>query len=352
MILHFSYKLPKTPDLEKAVEQQLQKLRKRLQFFRPELVSLSGTIDESAKMGTIVALNLRLPSGQMAAQGTADRPVAAIKVAFENLVEQLGKHKERLRSEYKWPRAKSGLLSGPVPQVPFEDTVAAIKPEKVSVEDVSQYVNLNLPSLQRFVERELRYREATGRLREGQISPDEVVGEAISHALDDRSNNRPEKVSLEPWLYRLALGAIDRLANQMRPENGSVPLESQVRPARLRKAGEGNDEPKMQFHQPDETFTNENLIADMRLATPEDIAARDEMVGMVELALRTVPHEDREAFILFTMEGFTMKEIAVISNRTPEEVRASIASARDHLKKSFPAANKLKDKLVEQTKSA
>ena len=352
MILHFSYKLPRTPDLEKAVEQQIQKLRKRLQLFRPELVSLNGTIDESAKTGTNVALNLRLPSGQMAAQGTADRPVAAIKLAFENLVEQLGKHKDRLRNEYKWPRAKNGLRSGPVPQVPFEDTVAAIKPEKVSVEDVSQYVNLNLPSLQRFVERELRYREATGRLREGQISPDEVVGEAISHALDDRTNNRPEKVSLEPWLYRLSLGAIDRLANQMRPENGSVPLESQVRPARLRKAGEGNNEPMMQFHQPDETFTNENLIADMRLATPEDIAARDEMVAMVELALRTVPHEDREAFILFTMEGFTMKEIAVISNRTPDEVRTSIAAARDHLKKSFPSTNKLKDKLVEQTKSA
>ncbi len=351
MILHFSYKLSKTPDLEKAVEQQIQKLRKRLQFFRPELVSLNGTIDEGAKVGTIVALNLRLPSGQMAAQGTADRPVPAIKAAFDNLVEQLGKHKDRLRNTYKWPRAKSGLRSGPAKQVPFEETVAAVKPQKVSVEDVSQYVNLNLPSLQRFVERELRFREATGRLREGQVSPEEVVDEAISHALDD-GNHRPEKVALEPWLYRLALSSIDRLANQTRPESGSVPLESQIRPARLRKAPEGNDEPQMQFHQPDETFTNENLIADIRLATPEDIAARDEMVAMVELALRTVPHEDREAFILFTMEGFTMKEISVITNRAPEQVRASIAAARDHLRKSFPSTNKLKDKLVEQTRSA
>lgn len=351
MILHFSYKLSKTPDLEKAVEQQIQKLRKRLQFFRPELVSLNGSVDEGAKNGTIVALNLRLPSGQMAAQGAADRPISAIKLAFENLTEQLTRHKDRLRNTYKWPRGKTGLRSGPMPQVPFEDTLAAIKPEMISGEDVSTYVNLNLPSLQRFVERELRYREATGRLREGQISPEEVLGEAISHALDDH-NHRPEKVSLEPWLYRLSLSSIDRLANQMRPENGSVPLESQVRPARMRKATEGNSEPQMQFHQPDETFTNENVIADIRLMTPEDIAARDEMVAMVELALRTVPHEDREAFILFMMEGFTMKEISVISNRTPEEVQASIAAARDHLKKSFPSTNKLKDKLVGQTKSA
>jgi len=70
------------------------------------------------------------------------------------------------------------------------------------------------------------------------------------------------------------------------------------------------------------------------------------------VALGSAKREDREAFILFSMEGFTMNEIAVISNKTPEQVRASVAAARDHLRKSFPSTNKLKDKLVEQTKSA
>ncbi|HEX6879545.1 MAG TPA: hypothetical protein VF135_04205, partial [Terriglobales bacterium] len=74
MIVHFSYKLTKTPDLEKAVEQQIQKLRKRLQVFRPDLVSLYGTLDEGARTGTAVSLNLRLPSGQLVSQETADRP--------------------------------------------------------------------------------------------------------------------------------------------------------------------------------------------------------------------------------------------------------------------------------------
>ncbi len=351
MIVHFSYKLTKTPDLEKAVEQQIQKLRKRLQVFRPDLVSLYGTLDEGARTGTAVSLNLRLPSGQLAAQLTADRPTAAIKAAFESLIEQLTKHKDHLRSQYKWPRAKSGIRSGPKHQVPFEETVAAVKPAKVSGEDISAYISLNLPRLQRFVERELQYREASGRLQQGQISVEEVIDEAIAHALDD-SNERPEKVSLEPWLYRLALSSLDRLTNQTRTESGSVPLESRRPPARQRKAGEGNDEPLLQYHQPDEMFTNGDMIADMRVATPEDIAATDEMVAMVELALAKAKREDREAFILFTMEGFTMNEIALISNRSPQDVRLSIAAARDHLRKNFPSTNKLKDKLVEQTKSA
>lgn len=351
MILHFSYKLTKTPDLEKAVEQQTQKLQKRLQVFRPDLVSLYGTIDEGTRTGTAVSLNLRLPSGQLASQETADRPTAAIKAAFESLIEQLSKHKDHLRSQYKWPRTRRVANERPLAQVPFEDTVAAVKSEKISDEDVSTYVNLNLPRLQRFVERELRYREASGRLREGQISPEEVIDEAISNALDDHKE-RPEKVTLEPWLYRLATRSIDRLTNQTRTDDSSVSLEKRVPPARQRKAGEGNDEPWMQFHQPDEMFTNGDLVADYRAATPEDIAATDELVAIVEVALLTAKHEDREAFILFTMEGFTMNEIALISNRKPEEVRASIAAARDHLRKNFPSTNKLKEKLVEQTKTA
>jgi DNA-directed RNA polymerase specialized sigma24 family protein/ribosome-associated translation inhibitor RaiA len=351
MILHFSYKLTKTPDLEKAVEQQIQKLRKRLQVFRPDLVSLNGTIDEGAKGVTTVSLNLHLPSAQLAAQESADRPVAAIKAGFERLLEQLTKHKDLLRSQYKWPRVRGMAKERPLEQVPFEDTIAAVKSEKISDDDVSSYVNLNLPRLQRFVERELRYREASGRLRQGQISPNEVVDEAISHALDDHAE-RPEKVTLEPWLYRLATRSIDRLTNQTRTENGSVPLETQMSPSRQKKAGEGSDEAWMQFHQPDEMFTNGDLVADYRAATPEDIAATDEMVAMVEVALSSAKKEDREAFILFTMEGFTMNEIALITNHKPEQVRASIAAARDHLRKSFPSTNKLKDKLVEQTKSA
>ena len=69
MNVHFSYKISKTSDLEKQVKQQLEKLNKYLQVFRPELVHVKGIIEESsAREGVIVTLNLRLPSGQMAAQ--------------------------------------------------------------------------------------------------------------------------------------------------------------------------------------------------------------------------------------------------------------------------------------------
>ena len=47
MNVHFSYRLHKIPAVEKDVQHQIEKLQKRLQVFRPELVHLKG-VEEAA----------------------------------------------------------------------------------------------------------------------------------------------------------------------------------------------------------------------------------------------------------------------------------------------------------------
>jgi ribosome-associated translation inhibitor RaiA len=87
MNVHVTYKVHKTPAIEKEIGHQIEKIQKRLQVFRPELVHLKAIIDQnSARKGTLVSLNLRLPSGQLAAQEKAPSPTAAIKAAFDELV--------------------------------------------------------------------------------------------------------------------------------------------------------------------------------------------------------------------------------------------------------------------------
>src|SRR5260221_8644185 len=103
MNVHFSYRVHKTPALEREINHLIEKLEKRLQVFRPELVRLKGSVDESHTRKTpTVSPNLRLPSGQMAAQESADTAVAAVKAAAEDLLHQLSKHKEQLRNSHKW----------------------------------------------------------------------------------------------------------------------------------------------------------------------------------------------------------------------------------------------------------
>jgi RNA polymerase sigma factor (sigma-70 family) len=348
MNVHFSYKVTKTPDVEKEINQHIEKLRKRLQVFRPELIHLKGIVDEnSPREGFLVSLNLRLPSGQMASQERAPSATAALKAAFDDLLQQLTKHKDLLRNQHRWPRWRRVGRARPQPQVPFEETLAAVQPETISTDDISSYVNTNLPRLLRFVERELRYRESTDQIAPETISVEEVIDETIANAMGD-GIEKPEKLALEPWLYHLARRAMDDLAARATGGEEGVPLQ---RNARERNVG-GTDEARLQYHQPDEQLIAQDVIADPSVATPEDIAASDEMVTLVEAALLGATAEDREAFLLYAVEGFTVDEITAITGRKAEEVRQGVVRAREHLRKSIPDPNQFRDKLLQETKSA
>ena len=350
MNVHISYKVPKSPDLEQQINQCTEKLRRRLQVFRPDLVHLHAILEEGAvRAGFDVHLDLRLPSGDLAARQQSKQLDAAIKGAFEDLLQQVGKHKDRLRAQHQWPNRRRSAKTREVPQVPFEQTVAAVQPAAISDDDISHYVNASLPRLQRFVDRELRFRENNGELRPYQLSSREVISEAIANALDHEE--KPEKLAIEPWLYRLSLRAIRDLAHRSTEDIESVHLEDLPR-GRESEMGQGSDEPMLQFHQPDESITSENLIPNRGVATPEESAASDEMVRMIVLALLGTKTEDREAFLLYGIEGFTVDEISVISSRTGDAVRVSIKTAREHLKKNLPAPVALKDKLLQNTKLA
>src|SRR5437868_4308459 len=133
MNVHISYKVHKTPDIEKEINHHIEKLGKRLQVFRPDLIHLKGVIEQnSPREGFIISLNLRLPSGQMAVQHSAATANTALKAAFEDLLQQLNKHKAQLRNTRNWPRWRRVENERPQPQVPFETTLAAVKTPTIS----------------------------------------------------------------------------------------------------------------------------------------------------------------------------------------------------------------------------
>jgi len=341
MNVHFSYKISKTADLEKQTQHQLEKLSKHLQVFRPELVHVKGIVEEnSAREGFVVSLNLRLPSGQMAGQEKGATAAAAIRAAFDALIEQLKRHKQVLRSKHKWVcrRDSERPAAG---TVPFENTVAVIRPETVSSIDIASYIDINLPRLERFVERQIAYRESLGELVPDQVAPQDVVAEAIATALGDNLE-KPERLKIEPWLYRLTSEAIDRISASDSDGIG-VPLERHHGAQNV----QASDESRLQFHQPDEKLLEEDIIADCHAGNPEQMASRRELIAVVQLALRDAKRPDREVFILYAIEGFAPEEIATITNHTLEEVHASIRKARQHLQRALPIQDLFKTKHVE-----
>ena len=334
MNVHFSYKLPRTPDIDREIQHGIEKVRKRLQVFRPELVHLKGSLEQnSTREGTVVSLNLRLPSGQLAAQESAPAATAAIKAAYESLLTQIGKHKELLRNSHKWRRRRTEE-GRPVPQVPFEQTVASVPPLTATPDDVRTYVNANFRRLQIYVERELYFRESSGDIEADSISAEEIVDQAVADALDEKVE-KPDRIGIEPWLYRLAIRAIDDSISRSSQSESEVELRS----VRQRRRERASDEPRLQFHQPDESMTNESGIPDRGAPTPEEVAYTDEMVALVQVALNGAAPQDRETFVLHALEGFTVEEIAAITDRSREEIEQSIARARGKLRSGFAVRN-------------
>lgn len=344
MNVHISYKLRRTPDIDHEIQHWTEKIQKRLHVFRPDLVHLKGLLEQnSPRTGTVVSLNLRLPSGQMAVQESGAAATAAIKAAFDELLAQIGKHKELLRNSHRWRgrRAEKGRNAA---SVPFESTIAAIPPLTATAEDVRSYINANFLRLGRFVERELFLRESALEVQAGSLNAEEVVDEVAARALDDQLV-RPDRMGLEPWLYRLAIRVMDEFTSHLTEAESDVHLQG----LRRRRSERASDEPRLQFHQPDEAMTTESGIADDRTATPEEIAYSDEMVRLVQFALRGAVPADREAFILHALEGFSAEEIASITDRKLEQVHHAISRAREQLRHAFPSSSPITRKMTQHT---
>jgi len=349
MNVHVSYKAGKTPEVEREFLHQIQKLRQRLQVFKPDLVHLHAFVEQGNNRSASSSLNLRLPSGQMAAQKSGANALAAVKAAFADLLSQVTKHKELLRGH--WTRKSRPRAVDNEPMTAAAAKAVMVKqpvPAQLSLAERSleNWVNANLARLQEFVEGELQLRVAAGQIREGQVSCEEVIDEVMVSALS-HEDGKADLLTPESWFHRLALLAIRRLIHS-NADTGNLSLDA---PAGKQNVT-GSDENVLQFHQPDDSLPEESVIRDANVRTPEEIFAGEEMVAQLGLVLREVGTLDREAFVLYTLEGFTVDEIARLAGRSPEQVRKSIHHARERIQQKLPEENQFRRSLLRRSRVA
>ncbi len=207
MNVHFSYKISKTSDLEKLINQQVEKLGRYLRVFRPDLVHLKGLIEESsAREGVVVSLNLRLPSGQMAAQEkspTADGRHQG-RLRFDCRAGQeaqgaaahhhKGRRQDRAPSRYRALRRHHG---GRQARAHFQRRHCELRQRQSAASATLRPTRDRLP-------------REPGQLQPGQVVVEDVVGEAIANALSEQHES-PEPMKLEPWVHRLAMRRLTSL---------------------------------------------------------------------------------------------------------------------------------------------
>jgi RNA polymerase sigma factor (sigma-70 family) len=352
MNVHVSYKAGKSPEVEREFHNQIQKLRRRLQVFKPDLVHLRAFVEQDGSRRASSSLNLRLPSGQMAAQRSGGNALAAVKAAFADLLGQVTKHKELLRGHWSQTDRRR-----PAPQTGRELRPSAVaasagraaKPHpvtRVPESGLEGWVNANLARLEAYVESELQSRVVAGQIREDQISREEVVDEVIVGALS-QEDHRVGLLSPESWFHRLALQAIRRLIHS-NADTGTLSLDAPAGTPNVT----GSDENVLQYHQPDDSLPEESVIRDANVRTPEEIFAGEEMVAQLDIVLHEVKTQDREAFVLFTLEGFTVEEISRLAGRPADEVRKSIHHVREWVQKKLPEGNQYRRSLLRRSRVA
>jgi RNA polymerase sigma factor (sigma-70 family) len=365
MKFHVSYKAGKTPDVEREFEYQIQKLERRLQVFKPDLVHLNAVVEQENNRATSVSLKLRLPSGQLAVQRSGENALAAMKTVFADLVSQVTRHKDLLRGQWtrkamrregrqrpmpmpvppelQRPRANGGKQAAAHRAVPAEIPAHT---DSAAVADVERWLSANLRKLEEFVDQELRFQVESDRIREEQITREEVIDEVIVSALS-HEGGKMELLSPEGWFHRLAVQAIRRLIHA-NADTANISLDA---PAGIQNVT-GSDENVLQYHQADDSLPEESIIRDESVRTPEEIMAGDEMVAQLDVVLRGVQAHDREAFVLYTLEGFTVDEISRLAGRPAEQVRRSIHDARVHIQQKLPTQNQLRKSLLHHSRVA
>jgi RNA polymerase sigma factor (sigma-70 family) len=350
MNAHVSYKSGKTPDVEREFHHQLQKLQRRLHVFKPDLVHLRAVVDQENNRSASTSLNLRLPSGQMAAQKSGENALAATKSAFADLFAQVTKHKELLRGHWTRTSARRAKRAAPLPAEPAAaagtEPTAITRTDAAAVSNIETWLSANLRQLEAFVDRELDFQVEAERIREGQVTREEVIDEVIVGALS-QEDGKAQLLSLESWFHRLAVHAIRRLITA-NADTGNLSLDA---PAGIQNVT-GSDENVLQYHQPDDSLPEESIIRDQSVRTPEEIMAGDEMVAQLDIVLQGVHAHDREAFVLYTLEGFTVDEISRLAGRTADQVRESIRHARSHIQQKLPAQNQLRHSLLQHSRVA
>ena len=94
-------------EMEGESERHIEKLKRLLKRYSPDLVQLHGSLDRAPrKSGFDLSLNLVLPTGTLHATGTGPDVRTSVKVAFAEIEAQVKKHQQKLRKDYVWKRKR------------------------------------------------------------------------------------------------------------------------------------------------------------------------------------------------------------------------------------------------------
>ncbi len=298
-------------ETEKIIARKIEKIEKLLESFNEDLFFLRINFNEIKKRKRFnVRLMMQILGRHLRVKKEGPDLAAVTNEAFEALIREIKKFKEFLRNEPEFRRKIRPSYKEKINKAQLKQEVQ---------EAFEKYVEEIMPRLYSFALKEVRNRIYQGQLRQGDIQVKDVLDEAIVRVSDMIKNETEFKEKeVKKELYRHIIRIINKWTKERRRQLSI--LDKTIPPEEI-------DNELYEFYQPDDILHVEDVIPDT-VETPEDEVEEEELQKSIDQVISMMPDKWRQAFRLIELEGFSPDEVAMIQDRSVEEVKKEVEMAR------------------------
>jgi len=186
--------------------------------------------------------------------------------------------------------------------------------------------------------RELRIMEANGTLHPGQVIFARLLDEVVTRAWL-QFTDRPRWMALDLWLTKI----LDEILEESIHDDERIlgPVVSQADEVSRQNVPHLDDQEWwVWLLGKDETMNEDDAVRSGQNSWAEEFLEAEELMYRIHALLGEVPKVQRRAFVLNVLEAYDVSEIAMLQNRSENDVRHDIETARVQLRERLCASVK------------
>jgi RNA polymerase sigma factor (sigma-70 family) len=240
-----------------------------------------------------------------------------------------------------------GSLAQPKTGAGERDRVNAKPSEERERESFFAQVKGEIEGLYSFVRDQVVYRESTGDLRPGDVTPEDLADSVLLRAYREFAARNagegakpPHGAPMGSWLKELATKQLESIVQRLRAARGrAIHLNEDIPETPPAEEVSTLGEEVLDFYQPDEDLKVEDIFPDLEMATPEElVAAKEELLRCVNTALAGMPKQWRRVLRLRHGGGLTSAELGEVLDTAEPEIERILEYARAHLRQKLVEA--------------
>jgi DNA-directed RNA polymerase specialized sigma24 family protein len=255
-----------------------------------------------------------------AAEGQGEEPDEALAFAIDSLSQMIDQFLDRSERPSIRRRDLEAL-------VPF---LVAFREQDRSREFIAMLMPI-MESLGDYAQQELRARRTAAELPAEQLVANDLLDTALLHAWD-RFDSRPLRQPLDLWLIHLIDAALDAWITQSvttslderQPHPSPEPRDSH--------RSEWTDQPTTV-----ETLKLSDLLPNEAGVSKWDALGTEQKQTRLSELLAELPRQQRQALMLYGVEGFSEAEIADFQNRSTAEITQDLIAAQASIRRYLDA---------------